>query len=128
GDTALAQARQLLAGSQAQLLVLTLGSAGACLLVRDGRVWRAREAQPLAVVDTVGAGDSFLAGLLAAMLRAGHTGPERLSALDDAGCRHLLVHALASASLCVMQRGCVPPSWSQVCDRVLRAPAVIDSP
>lgn len=127
GDDALAQARQLLAGSQAQLLVLTLGGAGACLFVRDGRAWRAREAQPLAVVDTVGAGDSFLAGLLAAMLRAGHAGPGGLQALDDAGCRHLLVHALASASLCVMQRGCVPPSWEQVCERVRQAPAAMAS-
>lgn len=128
GDTALEQARQLLDGSQAQLLMLTLGGAGACLLMRDGRAWRAREAQPLAVVDTVGAGDSFLAGFLAAMLHAGHAGPRGLSPPDDAGARHLLAHALASASLCVMQRGCVPPIWSEVCDRVRQVPALIDAP
>jgi fructokinase len=48
--------------------------------------------------------------------------------LDDTACRHLLVHALASASLCVMQRGCVPPSWEKVCERVRQSPALIDSP
>lgn len=127
GESALDQARQLLAGSQAQLLVLTLGGEGACLLARSGRAWHAREAQPLAVVDTVGAGDSFLAGLLAALLRSGRAGPGQLPALDEAGCRHLLAHALASASLCVMQRGCVPPDWAQVCERVRQAPAVIGS-
>jgi len=128
GESAPAQAGRLLAGSQAALLVLTLGSAGACLLARDGRAWRAREAQALAVVDTVGAGDSFLAGLLAAMLRSGQAGREALRALDDTACRHLLAHALASASLCVMQRGCVPPSWEKVCERVRQSPALIDSP
>lgn len=128
GANALTQAGRLLADSQAALLVLTLGSAGACLLARDGRAWRAREAQALAVVDTVGAGDSFLAGLLAALLRSGQTSRDALLALDDAGCRHLLAHALASASLCVMQRGCVPPSWEQVCERVRRSPALVDSP
>lgn len=128
GANALAQAGRLLADSQAALLVLTLGSAGACLLARDGRAWRAREAQALAVVDTVGAGDSFLAGLLAALLRSGPAGREALQALDDAGCQHLLAHALASASLCVMQRGCVPPSWEQVCERVRRSPALVNLP
>jgi len=127
GDSALDQAQQLLADSHAQLLVLTLGGEGACLLTPSGGAWRAREAQPLAVVDTVGAGDSFLAGLLAALLHAGQAGPGRLQALQDADCRHLLAHALASASLCVMQRGCVPPDWAQVCQRVRQAPAIIDS-
>ncbi len=128
GESAQAQAGRLLAGSQAALLVLTLGGAGACLLARDGRGWRAREAQPLAVVDTVGAGDSFLAGLLAALLRSGQAGRQAVQALDDAGCRRVLAHALASASLCVMQRGCVPPNWEQVCERVRQSPALVESP
>lgn len=123
GNGALAQAQHLLAGARAQLLVLTLGGEGACLLARDGRLWRARESQPLAVVDTVGAGDCFLAGLLAALLRSGHGSADHLQALDDATCRHLLAHALASASLCVMQRGSVPPTWEQVCERVRQVPA-----
>ncbi len=113
GDAAdpLAAARALLARSNASLLALTLGANGAWLLTRDGQCY-AREARPLAVVDTVGAGDSFLAGLLAALLdTAGPAG--LLQGLDAGRCAGLLRHALASASLCVQERGCVPPSWDQ---------------
>ena len=123
GDGPLARAQHLLAESSAQLLVLTLGGEGACLLARDGRVWRGRESQPVPVVDTVGAGDCFLAGLLSALLRSGRGSTHDLRALDDVACRHLLSHALASASLCVMQSGCVPPDWAQVCERVRQVPA-----
>ena len=122
GTDALARANELLASTSARGLALTLGPDGACLLVRgqDGRVrtWRAREPDPIAVVDTVGAGDSFLAGLLAALLRGGDNPHAALAALDDARARHVLGHALASASLCVMQRGCVPPAWDAAQARV----------
>jgi fructokinase len=37
--------------------------------------------------------------------------------LADAPARRILSHALASASLCVMQRGCVPPSRNEVLAR-----------
>lgn len=116
GTDALQRATDLLAATSARLLALTLGPDGACLLLRgaDGAVrgWRAREPKPIVVVDTVGAGDSFLAGLLAALLRGGGSPLVRLAQLDDVHARHLLAHALASASLCVMQRGCVPPTWT----------------
>jgi len=55
----------------AQWMALTLGAEGARLLVRHGdeiKVLSARESAPVKVVDTVGAGDSFLAGLLACAL------------------------------------------------------------
>ena len=68
GSTALEQAKNLLASTGASLMALTLGGEGACLLTRGGQVWRAREAEPVKVVDTVGAGDCFLAGLLTAVL------------------------------------------------------------
>ena len=116
GGDALAQARQLLAAHpQAQLLALTLGAEGAWLLHRQGFACFAREAQALPVVDTVGAGDSFLAGLLAHLLH--QTPPARrgqfaadLAQRGAAACGQALRHALASASLCVMAQGCVPPS------------------
>jgi fructokinase len=61
-------ARELLALTSARWLALTLGARGAVFLNREGQVWRAAESQPVAVADTVGAGDCFLAGLLAALL------------------------------------------------------------
>jgi len=128
GADAVARARHLLDVSGAALLVLTLGPQGACLLARDGRQWRARESRPLAVVDTVGAGDCFLAGFMAALLarKTGAGAARALLALPDDAGHSLLAHAVASASLCVMRRGCVPPTGAQVRARVGQASCLFD--
>jgi fructokinase len=114
----LAQAQNLLQSSRASVLALTLGAKGAALLTRHGQVFQARELEPLKVVDTVGAGDCFLAGLVTAML--GHRLPADWgsAAVPAAVAKDLLGSAIASASWCVMQRGCVPPSRSQVLQRM----------
>lgn len=117
GDDALARAKHLFAANpQAHLMALTLGAEGAWLLHRNGTQCFAKEAQPLQVVDTVGAGDSFLAGLLAHLLRQSEAaGVARfvqcVDGLTADACQQALRHALASASLCVMEQGCVPPRW-----------------
>ena len=121
GNTPLEKAKTLLASTSAYLMALTLGGDGACLLTRDGVVWRARESVAVEVVDTVGAGDCFLAGLLTAVLMEQDL---NLAHISDEAARRLLAHALASASLCVMRRGCVPPSRQEVTDRVLQIPCV----
>lgn len=119
GDTALARAVHLQRQSGCPWLLLTLGAEGACLLTGAGAAWRAREADALTVVDTVGAGDSFLAGLLAALLQRLSEQPgepgwaARLLGLSGDEAQALLGHALACASLCVQQRGCVPPNWAE---------------
>lgn len=61
----IAACRKLTASGQAQAVALTLGEQGA-LLVTATQAWRA---QPLAieVTSTVGAGDSFLGGMVAAL-------------------------------------------------------------
>lgn len=127
GGNALAQAHYLREATGARLLVLTQGAQGACLLTHDGQQWQARESQPLKVVDTVGAGDCFLAGFVAALLtrNEGTAGSGALLApLDDMTGRRLLAHAVASASLCVMRRGCVPPTRLEVQARVEQVPCV----
>jgi 2-dehydro-3-deoxygluconokinase len=43
--------------------VLTLAEAGVLALARDGATWR-QAALPVTIVDPVGAGDAFAAGLL----------------------------------------------------------------
>lgn len=111
GASPLEQAKALLADTGASLMALTLGAQGACLLSASGEVWHAGLSGPVEVVDTVGAGDCFLAGLLTAMLLEGRS---VLDTLADQPARRMLAHALASATLCVMRRGCQPPTREEV--------------
>jgi fructokinase len=114
GATPLQQAAQLLGSTSARILALTLGGEGASLLTRHGEVFHARESGALQVVDTVGAGDCFLAGLVTTLLEDALTDDWGLSAVPHAQAQNLLQNAIASASLCVQQRGCVPPLRSGV--------------
>ncbi|WP_210546817.1 PfkB family carbohydrate kinase [Rhodoferax sp. PAMC 29310] len=114
GSTALEQAAHLLRNSQAACLALTRGPDGATLLTRSGRVFHARESQPVVVVDTVGAGDCFLAGLVAALLDNGLASNWGEAQVEASLAQDLLSRAVASASLCIMQRGCVPPTRAEV--------------
>ena len=129
GTTALERARHLLATNpQAHLLALTLGANGAWLLHRNGVQCFAQEAQPLPVADTVGAGDSFLAGLLTHLLRQSQPAgagsfAQCVETLSDTACQKALHHALASASLCVIEQGCVPPGWEAAVDWAQKHPA-----
>lgn len=123
----LVAARDLLAKTPARWLALTLGAKGAVILNRDGSGWHGAESVPVTVADTVGAGDSFLAGMLVALLQRPAMQAARTAAelnLDAADVQHILGHAIASASLCVMETGCVPPSLAQAQARVAHAQPV----
>ncbi|MDI1244572.1 MAG: PfkB family carbohydrate kinase [Rhodoferax sp.] len=118
GASALEQAQHLLQGTRASVMALTLGGAGAMLLTRQGQVFAARELEPIAVVDTVGAGDCFLAGLVVAMLAQKLPAGWGTEPVSDEVAKSLLTSAIASASLCVMRRGCVPPTRAEVLARL----------
>ena len=129
GANALERAHHLLDHTGAQWLALTLGPGGAWLLQQGGRQAHAQESAPLAVADTVGAGDCFLAGLVTALLAGPERGQEALGArpggliapLAEERLRAVLWHALASASHCVERVGCVPPSYGAVCERLAQS-------
>lgn len=112
----LEQARQLLEGSHANWLALTCGAEGAHLLTRAGERFSAREMRPLKVVDTVGAGDCFLAGLVARWLGLGLPQAWGCTAVDARDVQCLLDHAIASASLNVQRQGCQPPRAHEIED------------
>lgn len=118
GASPLAQARHLLQSSRASVMALTLGGDGAALLTRYGQVFEARELDAITVVDTVGAGDCFLAGWVVAMLQQRLPSDWGAAPVSAVVARDLLSSAITSASLCVMQRGCVPPTRSEVLDRL----------
>lgn len=114
GTDALEQASHLLHGSHAHVLALTRGSDGATLLTRQGQIFHARESEAVRVVDTVGAGDCFLAGLVVALLDNALAPDWGAASVSEAQAMDLLGNAIASASLCVMRRGCVPPRREEV--------------
>jgi fructokinase len=70
-----------------RLVVITRGGAGAAAWTRHCRV--ALPAREVAVVDTVGAGDSYQAALLAGLAEAGRLDPDGLASLDEAALRGL---------------------------------------
>lgn len=114
-----AAARALFDSPTVQLIALTLGDQGAKLLTRDSMVSLGIPAG-VQVVDTVGAGDCFLAGLVVSLQRAGKLAIAKLAELDQATLDAALQRAIATATLNVMREGCNPPSAAEV-DQFLQA-------
>lgn len=113
GVDPVAGARTLFAAPSVKLIALTLGERGGILLSRTGCV-RLGIPAGVQVIDTVGAGDCFLAGLVASLQRAGTLSGDALSSLDTATLEQALQCAIASASLNVMREGCNPPTRGEV--------------
>ena len=90
------------------LAVITLGSYGAVAIERDGRQTRV-PGVPTEVVDTVGAGDTFMASFLEARVN-------RELSLEEC-----LNRGVAAASIVCSRRGADPPTAAEVDDLVAKA-------
>ena len=104
-------------GDGARLAVVTTGARGA--LARTATASIAVTAPSVAVVDTIGAGDAFMSGLLHATLGLAVEPGDIRAALDRAkagGLRSLLTVAARSASIAVSRRGADPPWASELLD------------
>ena len=66
-EVRIAACRDMVRSGQAEVVALTLGGDGALLVTRD-EAWRANPMQ-IEAVSTVGAGDSFLGGMVAALAK-----------------------------------------------------------
>ncbi len=95
-----------------RLAVVSLGSEGAYASIRGEGVHV--PTAPTTLVDTVGAGDSFHAGLLHHLLGAGHLGG-RLDSLDVAGLTEALEFASRVAAIVCSRPGADPP-WAAELD------------
>lgn len=91
----------------AALVVVTAGGAGATAYSRSTTVHR--QAEPVQVVDTVGAGDAFMAGLLAGLWDAGKLERAALVALAEPEFGPALRLAARVAALTCGRRGADPP-------------------
>jgi len=109
-----ALARDLLAPDPAapgpRVICITEGARGARGITATGEVFV--PASPVAVADTVGAGDTFNAGLLAALHAAGALRKDALAALDDRVLAEALSLGVRAAAITVGRAGANPP-WAQ---------------
>jgi fructokinase len=93
------------------VVVLTRGSAGALALCRAGRA--DVSPVPIAVADTVGAGDSFMSGLLDFLADADLLGGERrraLNAIELPQLTAMLEHAVRISAITCQRAGADPPT------------------
>ncbi len=97
---------------QTRLVIVSRGAAGASAWWTGGRVDVA--ARQIEVQDSIGAGDTFHAGVLAAMSRAGQLTVEALDRLDRATVEGVLAQGTAAAALNCMESGCDPPSLNSL--------------
>ncbi|MGL5819718.1 MAG: carbohydrate kinase family protein [Phycicoccus sp.] len=111
------QVMELWSALGAALVVVTLGSNGVTWRTADGRLGvdaaRSRE-----VVDTVGAGDSFTAGLVSGLLDAGLVGGDvgraRLRTADHHDVAPAVGRALATSGVTVQRAGAYAPSREEI--------------
>ena len=94
------------------LIALTDGADGA-RAYRPGRCALNLPAHPVPVVDTVGAGDAFLAGLLAALADRNRLHRLGLHDLDDVELEAIVASATLVAALTCTRAGADPPSRAE---------------
>ncbi|WP_375452570.1 carbohydrate kinase [uncultured Devosia sp.] len=110
----------LLARPNCKLVVVTLGEGGSLAFTAQGR-GKAEIWSPPVFGDTVGAGDSLMAGILTWLDETGVLKPGALGRLDDAALAKTLRFGAVVAGLNCGQIGCKPPTRQEV-DAVLGMP------
>ena len=99
-----------------QLVLISRGPDGASAFWDGGRV--DVPACELTLADSIGAGDTFHAGVLAFLSREGLLSGEGLSQLDEAVVTRMLNWATVAAALNCEQSGCNPPLLATVLSRL----------
>lgn len=96
-------------------IVMTRGASGPVILSRHGRDEMA--AEPIVLVDTVGAGDSFMSTLISGLAQLGAVGSSarsRLRALTGQELYGLLGYANRAAAMTCSEPGANPPSAEEL--------------
>lgn len=114
-----AHAEALLARPNCELVVVTLGERGSKAFSKTGSATAPIHAPPV-FGDTVGAGDSLMAGILTWLGEAGALRRGGLAALDAAQLEEMLRFGAVVAGINCGRKGCQPPSRAEV-DAVLGA-------
>jgi fructokinase len=105
-------AAQILAAG-ARAVIVTRGGEGATLW-RAGRAALSVAAPRVQVVDTIGAGDTFTAGLSVSLLAHGVEQPAQIGELGDDAWREVMAFAATAAALNCTREGADPPTLAAV--------------
>lgn len=115
------------AGLGPTLTVLTRGPEGCLGVLTDGAGNGAAEvvvaAPRVAVVDTIGAGDAFQAGLLSGLADAGRLSPAGMASLTETEVRRVLERAVDVAGLTCRRAGSDPPTRAEYAALAAARPA-----
>lgn len=95
-----------------KLFVVTRGSEGAVGYTREAKV--ELPAVPVTVADTVGAGDTFNAGILAALRDDGLLAKEALAKLSRAQLENVMAFAIRISAITVSRPGANPPGRHEI--------------
>lgn len=115
GDPVAALARAWASRGPA-MVVVTRGGEGASAYLHDGRTLSIA-APKVTVADTVGAGDSFMSGLIDGLWQAGLLGAERreaLRAVDDQTLTGVLERCARIGAITVSRAGANPPTRAEL--------------
>ena len=110
GGGDIAALAQALRAQGPQIVVITEGAKGARAFTASGETHAS--ATPVDVVDTVGAGDTFNAGFLAGLARAGALSKAGIAALTGAVLQDALALGTKAAAVTVSRAGANPP-WAR---------------
>lgn len=111
--TIAAHAAELLGRPNCELVVVTLGEEGSLAFSRRAEAQAVIYTPPV-FGDTVGAGDSLMAGILTWLAENDALAPGRLPALDDAALAAMLRFGAVVAGLNCAEKGCKPPTRAEV--------------
>ena len=117
-DLANEEVLKIILGFGPRIVALTRGEHGAVAASREGFVDVA--GIPVAVVDTVGAGDSFGAAFVAALVDDGAFGHTMTRTADEVVLKRAVSYAVAASAITCTRTGAVPPSRDEI-DAQLRA-------
>ena len=106
-------ASRLLARPNCELVVVTLGEAGSVAFTSAANAKAPIYAPPV-FVDTVGAGDSLMAGVLTALSERQALQPCRLGDLGAAELENILRFGAVVAGINCGRKGCQPPTRAEV--------------
>ncbi|TCO48264.1 fructokinase [Kribbella antiqua] len=104
-------AAELLTVDRTQCVVITRGGEGAIGVSRDARV--EVSAPSIQVVDTVGAGDSFMSALIAGLHSRELLGAQRLEGLTSGDLHDVVDYAVKAAAITCTRHGADPPTAAE---------------